>query len=261
MMNEESPHNHRTDALDRNSEIAAYVMTQWPIWEKEGIGPDQETIISAAAVGLVIEVWRNSPLEEMHTGGGKRGKGPDDPEMFAESTALHRHAVRALASEKKYALFSFEEHVLDRNRPWAASGRTLQEMGYGYLGAFTKHVKDRTNALLGFDEKYGRRVLLAYLIMRAKSHGSQHMGMPLWPTIVETVCAMATDPGHPAWRNADSIVSALDARPAELPSVDALRDTLLCAPYELPLPVLKWLCLWRSGPMFDAVNYARQSLS
>jgi hypothetical protein len=41
------------------------------------------------AVGLVIDVWRHGPVEDMHC--GKRG--PDDAAMFAESTSLHEQAA------------------------------------------------------------------------------------------------------------------------------------------------------------------------
>jgi ABC-2 type transport system ATP-binding protein len=79
--------------------------------------------VSAAAVGLVELVWRNSPLQDMHAGGGLRGLGPSDGEMFAESVALHRAAKAALPEE--FGLLEFEDHVLDRHRPWAAGRRTL----------------------------------------------------------------------------------------------------------------------------------------
>ena len=49
-----------------------------------------EAVVSAMAVGLVIDVWRNGPVEDMHC--GKRG--PDDAAIFAESTSLHDRAVR-----------------------------------------------------------------------------------------------------------------------------------------------------------------------
>ena len=130
----------------RNAELLQLVESQWPEWEREGIGPDEESILDAAAVGLVEGVWRNSPLEDMHAGGGTRGRGPTDGEMFAESVALQRVAKAALPRE--YGLLEFEDHVLDRHRPWAAGGRTLQEMGYGHMGAFRTHVRSQTNALL-----------------------------------------------------------------------------------------------------------------
>jgi len=48
-----------------------------------------EAIVNAMAVGLVVEVWRNSPVEDMHSS----QRGPSDAAMFAESTALHTKAV------------------------------------------------------------------------------------------------------------------------------------------------------------------------
>ena len=46
-------------------------------------------VVPAMAVGLVIEVWRNGPVEAMHAS----RRGPTDAAMFAESTALHNEAV------------------------------------------------------------------------------------------------------------------------------------------------------------------------
>ena len=69
--------------------------------------------MSALAVGLVIDVWRNGPVEDMHCG----ERGPDDAAMFAESTALHEQAVTALtAGNRPTGLLQFEEHLLDRQR-------------------------------------------------------------------------------------------------------------------------------------------------
>jgi hypothetical protein len=48
-----------------------------------------DAVVSAMAVGLVIDVWRNGPVEDMPC--GKRG--PDDAATFAESTSLHEQAV------------------------------------------------------------------------------------------------------------------------------------------------------------------------
>ena len=64
-----------------------------------------EAVVRAMAVGLVIDVWRNGPVEDMHC--GKRG--PDDAAMFAESTSLHEQAVTALtARNRPTGLLEFE---------------------------------------------------------------------------------------------------------------------------------------------------------
>ena len=109
-----------------------------------------DAMVSAAAVGLVIEMWRTGPVENMHAS----LRGPSDAAMFAESAALHNAAVTALTVSRRTAgLLDFEEHLLDRNRPWAgAGGRTLPDLGYGNLGDYRRHVKDHVNALMALTD-------------------------------------------------------------------------------------------------------------
>lgn len=113
-----------------------------------------------------------------------RGCGPADGEIFAESVALQRVAKAALPPE--YGLLEFEEHVLDRHRPWAAGARTLQEMGYGHL------------ALLSL-RRHGYRPMLGYLVMRTSFSGRGHYGMPLWPGVAASVRELLLTPENPAW--------------------------------------------------------------
>jgi hypothetical protein len=228
-----------------NAELVEALMQRWAEWEREGIGPDDDSIMDAAAVGMVIEVWRNSPVEDMHAS----RRGPTDAEMFAESVALHRVAKAALDSGGHYAIFDFEHHVLDRQRPWAGGGRTLQQMGYGHLGELTKHVKERSDALVSLDRNYGRRALLAYLVSKAVLFGPHHRGMPTWPRIVSNICDMVANPDEARWRGEGAV--SLAAAPAGLPSLPLLRQKLLERPDELPLPVLDWLI--HSGIMMFAL--------
>ncbi|WHT16649.1 hypothetical protein N8J89_26360 [Crossiella sp. CA-258035] len=204
-----------------------------------GINGDEATV-NAMAVGLVIEVWRNSPVENMHA--GKRG--PSDAAMFAESTALHVEAVKALtASDLSYGLLDFEQHLLDRARPWAGTGgRTLGDLGRGFLGEYRKHVKSRTNALMGLvrhtcvDEP-----LRAYLVNRAVASGRDHKGMPGWSVIVERIGILLADPDHPAWRDPGRGAVALAEMPPQAPPIDELAAALLAEPASIPVDVLEWL--------------------
>jgi hypothetical protein len=109
-----------------------------------------EAVVRAMAVGLVIEAWRNGPVEDMRSS----RHGPDDAAMFAESTSLHDKAIEALtAANLPFGLLAFEDHLLDRDRPWAATGgRTLKDLGHGFMGSYARHVKDRTNALISLGE-------------------------------------------------------------------------------------------------------------
>ena len=199
-----------------------------------------EAVVNAMAVGLVIDVWRNGPVEDMHC--GKRG--PDDAAMFAESTSLHDRAVTALTvGNRPIGLLEFEDHLLDRQRPWAGTGgKTLKDLGYGFLGQYRRHVKDHINRLLDL----GHHTCIAdplepLLITTALLHGRHHKGMPRWPVIVERIGILLADPAHAAWGRGGQGVRALAEMPQETPSPEGLTAALLSAPSSLPVTVLEWL--------------------
>jgi hypothetical protein len=188
-----------------------------------------DATVSAMAVGLVINTWRNGPVEEMHC--GKRGL--DDAAIFAESTSLHDQAVRALtAGSRPIGLLEFEDHLLDRGRPWAGTGgKTLKDLGYGFLGQYRRHVKDRINRLLDL----GHHTCIAdplepLLITTALLYGRHHKGMPRWPVIVERIGILLADPAHGEWgrdgqgrpgsrgdATGDAVARRTDRRPLERP--------------------------------------------
>ena len=213
---------------------------------------DPDAMLSAAAVGLVIEVWRNGPVEDMHAG----RRGPSDAAMFAESTALHASAVTALtAPNRKVGLLDFEEHLLDRDRPWAGTGgRTLPDLGYGFLGDYRRHVKDRINALMALaDHTCVPAPLETYLIPRALMRGRDHMGMPGWLAIVHRIGVLLADPDHPQWRDDRRGYQALDELTAQVTSIGDLTAILLTNPSNLPQDVLDWLSdhlLYSAGPPY-----------
>lgn len=192
------------------------------------------------AVGLVIYVWRNGPVENMHA--SKRG--PTDAMMFAESTSLHDKAVAALTSDDRaMGLLEFEDHLLDRRRLWAGTGgKTVKDLGYGFLGQYDRHVKDRINLLLGLDlHTCVEDPLEPLLIFNALLYGRDHKGMPGWHVIVERIGVLLADTGHPAWRDDGRGRQALAEMPPETPAPGELTASLLTTPSDLVPTVLEWL--------------------
>ena len=164
--------------------------------------------------------------------------------MFAESTSLHDQAVKALAvGDRPIGLLEFEDHLLDRGRPWAGTGgKTLKDLGYGFLGQYRRHVKDHINTLLDLS----RHTCVAdphepFLITTALRYGRHHKGMPKWPVIVERIGILLADPAHPAWGTDGRGAQALAEMPRETPSPEGLTAALLSAPSSLPVTVLEWL--------------------
>lgn len=219
---------------------------------KAGIsGPG--AVVSAMAVGLVIDVWRNGPVEDMHCA----RRGPGDAAMFAESTSLHDHAARALtASDRAAGLLEFEDHLLDRARPWAGTGgKTLTDLGYGYLGHYRRHVKDHISTLLDLSHHTCTAdPLEPFLIATALTYGRNHKGMPRWPVIVERTGILLADPAHPAWGANGTGAQALAEMPPQTPTPEGLTIGLLSAPSSLPPAVLEWLSrhlLCCAGPPYS----------
>ncbi|MFE3177861.1 hypothetical protein ACFXI3_40005 [Amycolatopsis sp. NPDC059235] len=209
--------------------------------------------MGAMAVGLVIEVWRNSPVEDMRAG----RHGPDGAVIFAESTALHDEAVRALtAANRSAGLVGFEKHLVNRARPWAgASGRTLKDFGYGHLGRYERYVKNKTNVLLGIEaHTCVRDGLRLYLTHTALSCGIHHKGMPAWPVVVDRISRLVAEPDHPAWGEQGRGARAVAGMPARVQSIDQLVSGLLTKPSGLPVDVLEWLTdhfLYHAAPPFS----------
>ena len=209
-------------------------------------------MLNATAVGLVIDVWRNGPVEDMHA--SKRG--PSDAAMFAESTELHGEAVKALtAANRAFGLIDFEKHLLDRTRPWAGSGgRTLAELGRGHLGAYRRHVKERTNLLMSIDaHTCVDDALELFLVPTAIMYGRDHRGMPEWPTIIERIGILLHNPGHPMWRESSRGAEALSTVPIST-SIDEIVAALGTRPASLPTDVLQWLSdhvLYCAGPPYS----------
>ncbi|WP_159944025.1 hypothetical protein [Nocardiopsis sp. FR6] len=220
--------------------------------EENGI-VDGEAAAKAMAVGLVVEVWRNGPVENIHAS----RRGPSDAAMFAESTTLHARALDVIRAENKaIALLDFERVLRDRSRVWAGTGgKTLRDLGYGHLGAYDQHLKNRVDTLLALhDHTCVTDPWGVYLIRRAVTYGRNHLGMPNWPRIVERLRVLLEDPEHPAWCGDGRGEQAVSEMPKSTPHPEELTALLLTRPSILPVEVLEWLSdhfLFCAGPPYS----------
>ncbi|MGW4339164.1 hypothetical protein ACWEK5_41155 [Rhodococcus koreensis] len=218
---------------------------------------DPNAVVNAMAVGLVEEIWRNGPVEGMHSG----RRGPSDAAMFAESTDLQVQAVHALRSpSREQGLLTFEQHLLDRNRPWAGTGgRNLRDLGYGYLGDYARHIKSRTNTMLNLNaHSCVDDPLEVYLVNRALTMGHDHKGMPAWAIIVDRIGTLLESPHHPAWHDDLRGEEARTHMPPDIVSVEALKATLLDQPSDLSDDVLSWLSdyfLYSAAPPYSRFKW------
>ena len=181
---------------------------------------DHATLVSMAASGLVQLAWRVSPVEAAH--GSRRG--PSDGEMMAESIHLHRVANDLLRTGDRSWAWKFEDHLLNLERTWTGTSRTVRDMLYGHLGAFRRHVRTTLAGLWGREDESGREPLLRELAYWAEP---RHFGMPRWAAIADRTVDLIMDPGDPSWdgrghRLTVYVPQRLRDRPEELRT--ALRE-------------------------------------
>src|SRR5512140_3345232 len=110
-------------------------------------------------------------------------------------------------------------------------GKTLKDLGYGFLGQYRWHVKDHINKLLDL----GHHTCIddplePFLVTTAILYGRHHKGMPRWPVIVERIGVLLADPSHAEWGQDGQGIRALAEMPPETPSLEGLTAALLYAP-------------------------------
>ncbi|MFF7649627.1 hypothetical protein ACFZCY_07190 [Streptomyces sp. NPDC007983] len=189
---------------------------------------DTELLVSAAAVGLVADAWRDGPLDEIHAVGG----GPSDGEMFAQSVDLYRRARAALIAAREdgpEALLAFQAVASDVDLPWAGGSRfTLRTSGEP-TDEFLQQLDDRVRFTSETMRKQGWRAGVLHRAFSAAVKASAHFGMPSWPGSV--TAAMEHLAG----------LDRSDA-PEVLGDLTAVEAALHEAPDRLGTDALDWLC-------------------
>lgn len=193
-----------------------------------GIDPDDsETVLSAAAVGLVREAWRDGPLDTIHAS----DNGPSDGDIFAQSVDLYRRARAALleASEDgPDALLAFQAVAADVDLPWAGDSRfTLRASGEP-TEDFIQHLDGRVWFTAKVMQEHGWRDALLHRASIGAFKAPASFGMPRWPKTV----ARALE--HLEQLNRSDAPTALD-------DLAAVEIALLEAPDRLGVGALDWL--------------------
>ncbi|MFJ5259302.1 hypothetical protein ACIQAC_02325 [Streptomyces sp. NPDC088387] len=188
---------------------------------------DIECLVSAAAVGLVADAWREGPLDRIHWA----EDGPSDGEVFAQSVDLHRWARSALLaarSEGPEELLAFVAIASDLDLPWAGgSSFTLRAVSVP-VAEFVANVESRVWFTGEVMREQGWRAALMHRAFSAACRAPRHFGMPGWPDAVS---------------EAMERLSGLDPSqvPAALADRAAVEAALLEAPDRLGAEALDWL--------------------
>ncbi|MFI5555000.1 hypothetical protein [Streptomyces sp. NPDC051738] len=188
---------------------------------------DMESVVSAAAVGLVSVAWRDGPLEAIREADG----GPSNGEVLAQSVDLYRRAHKALLAARENgpeALLAFQAVAADVDLPWAGgSGFTLRAGGEP-TEEFVENVDDRVWFTVKVMREQGWWTGVLRRATSAAALDADQFGMPRWPGTVRTAMARLAP------------LDRSDA-PEALTDLAAVEAALLEAPDRLGVAALDWL--------------------
>ncbi|MER7912643.1 hypothetical protein [Streptomyces sp. NPDC096068] len=192
---------------------------------------DTDVLVSAAAVGLVADAWRDGPLDEIRAADG----GPSDGEVFAQSVDLHRRAREALVAAREEgpeALAAFVAVASDTRLRWAGGSRFMLRALSGTeteaVEGFVRHLDGRVWFTTEVMRVRSWRAALLYRAASAAVKAPGHFGMPAWPAVVDAAMARLGE------------LDRTDA-PEVLDDLTAVKNALLEAPDRLGAAALDWL--------------------
>ncbi|WP_338931195.1 hypothetical protein WEB32_09970 [Streptomyces netropsis] len=218
----------RTEAEEKHSPLPDIEEQAPVVLAHFGIDADAtDVLVSAAAVGLVAEAWREGPLDVIHTA----DHGPSDGEIFAQSVDLYRRARAALVAARDDGpdvLLAFVAVASDVDLPWAGGSRFALRTVPEFVGKFVQHVDDRVRFTAEVMRDQGWRAGLLHRATSAALKAPTHFGMPGWPGAVASAMER---------------LAVLDrsGAPDALADLAAVEASLLEAPDQLGADALDWI--------------------
>ncbi|CAM5394088.1 hypothetical protein [Streptomyces avidinii] len=218
----------RTEAEEKHSPLPDIEEQAPVVLAHHGIDADDTAVlVSAAAVGLVADAWREGPLDVIHAA----DDGPSDGEIFAQSIDLYRRARAALVGAKEdgpEVLLAFVAVASNVDLPWAGGSRFAMRTVSASTAEFVQHVDDRVRFTAEVMREQGWRAGVLHRAASAVFKAPAHFGMPGWPGVVASAMERL------------ALLDRSDA-PGALADLAAVEVSLLEAPDRLGADALDWI--------------------
>lgn len=218
----------RTEAEEKHSPLPDIEEQALVVLAHFGIDADDtDVLVSAAAVGLVADAWREGPLDVIHAA----DDGPNDGEIFAQGVDLYRRARAALVAAQDdgpEVLLAFVAVASDVDLPWAGGSRFALRSVSESAAEFVQHVDDQVGFTAEVMREQGWRAGLLHRAASAAFKAPTHFGMPGWPSAVASAMER---------------LALLDrsGAPEALADLAAVEASLLEAPDQLGADALNWI--------------------
>lgn len=196
---------------------------------------DGSAMAQLAAIGLTLQAWRNTSLEDLHAGSHPSGGFPD-ADMMRFNIATTR-LISSYVAPQRFDWARLTTSLTDPDRP-LPGGLTV-----GALAGdeFEQLAADSQRALEideGIEADYGLDYLLTMLALQAGLSYKGWFGSPWWSDVVDFFVELLADAASPAWRYDDG----REAEPRSVANRPALAELLLETPEALDDDSIYW-CL------------------
>ncbi|MFC5932090.1 hypothetical protein [Cryobacterium melibiosiphilum] len=226
--------------------------------DRLGIDPTSpRQILRLADLGVVLQTWRNGPVESLHAGSGPLSDG-DMLRINSYTTwrvrgitdRWWREVLRqsgAGAAEGAIHDEDFEILVMRWYR-WFVNpsrvlpgGATLRDMAGADLLELQAHVDSTLSALLKLAKRQGADTAVLFLAVQGAFQATQWWGHPQWTRLVDRFVVALDDPTDAHWSSIPSWRDRLPPEPVEVVDRLYLRKRLRTAPWMLRADTAEWL--------------------
>jgi len=205
--------------------------------EQLGLDPDVDRVATArlAAIGLTVQAWRNTSLEDLHAGDHVTGGFPD-ADMMRFNVATFR-VVNELVGPGRCEWDALEAMLTDPGRV-LPGGVTVGALAGSEFEQLASDVRNALSISRLIEQRRGFSFLLMLLALQAGMSNKEWYGSPWWPDIVSVFIELLDDPASSAWK--------YDEHRGPIPSAAsdraALAEALLEKPESLDDQAIYW-CL------------------
>jgi hypothetical protein len=196
---------------------------------------DGLAIAQLAAIGLTLEAWRNTTLEDLHAGDHPSGGFPD-ADMMRFNIATTR-VLSAYVAPDHFDWKGLRAALTDPDRA-LPGGVTVGELAGE---EFEELASDSQRVLAGcrrFEQERGFAYPLIFLALRAGLSYKGWYGSPWWGDVVDLFIELLADPSSSAWKYDEG----REAEPLQVADRQSLARVLLEAPESLDDDSIYW-CL------------------
>lgn len=205
--------------------------------EQLGLDPnlDRAEIAQLAAIGLTVQAWRNTSLEDLHAGDNVT-EGFPDSDMMRFNIATFR-VVSEQVGPDRCEWDALEAILTDPSRV-LPGGVTVSALAGSEFEHLVSDVPTALSISRLIEQQRGFPFLLMLLALQAGMSNKEWYGSPWWPDIVNVFIELLDDPASTAWEydeHREPVPSAASDRAA-------LEEMLLEKPESLDDQAIYW-CL------------------